>query len=142
MSLDTKQINDAFCEEVGIKKICCALKNKDTGQIKYYVSPSGIYKIPKNWKEKDTQKIKLTTPIYPDVITNAKNFSLLLNVQWQMFGELGDVYTKTGVESFECNYVKTRLKALKMCRSFGGGEMFEQYKQNVINLPFEYDINK
>ena len=142
MGLDTTQINNAFCEEVGIKKICCALKNKKSGEIKYYVSPSALYKIPKNWQEKDIQKIKLQEPIYPDIITNTKNFLLLLNVQWSMFGELGDVYTKTGVETFECNYVKTRLKALKMCRSFGGGEMFEQYVENVKNLPFEYNINK
>ena len=66
------------------------------------------------------------------------NFSALINVQWFLFGELGDVYQRTGNETFEVNYLKTRLKAIKMCKSFGGGEMLEEYKRLVREIPFDY----
>ena len=50
----------------------------------------------------------------------------------------GDVYKRTGEESFEYNYIKTRLTAIKMCKSFGGGEMLELYKEAIQNILFDY----
>lgn len=130
------EINKEFCKEVGIKKACCYLLNKDTQEIRYYCNLSGLYKIPKKWK--NVEKGVFKEPCYPDLINNAYNFSALINVQWFLFGELGDVYQRTGNETFEVNYLKTRLKAIKMCKSFGGGEMLEEYKRLVREIPFDY----
>jgi hypothetical protein len=63
---------------------------------------------------------------------------LLLNVQWMMFGEIGVVYKREGNESFEYNYLKTRLTAIKMTKSFGGGEMLDEYKRVIQEIQFDY----
>lgn len=133
--LTNEQINEEFCKEVGIKKACCYLQNKDTDEIRFYSNLSGLYKKPKNWK--NIQKGKFE-PCYPDFINNSYNFCILLNVQWYLFGELGDVYRRNGNESFEVNYLKTRLNALKVCKSLGGGEMLDEYKKQLKELPFDY----
>lgn len=137
LELTDKQINDEFCKEVGIKKACCYLLNEDTQEIRYYSNLSGLYKRPKNWKNIQAKKFK---NCYPDLIHNAHNFCALLNVQWFLFGQLGDVYERTGDECFEVNYLKTRLKALKLSRSLGGGDMLQEYKKLVKDIIFEYDI--
>ena len=129
-----KQINEEFCKEVGIKKVCVRLENCDTGEIKYYTNNK--YKKPKGWN--NIIKHKYDPPKYPDLIGNSTNFCYLINVQWNMFGSLGDIYGKTGDENFQLNYVKTRLKALKLCRSFGGGGMLDAYKEQINKIKFEY----
>lgn len=134
--LTNEQINEEFCKEVGLKKVSCYIENEDTGEVRFYVSPSGVYKKPKGWNKIKTHKFE--QPKYPDLINNPYNFSMLLNTQWYIFGQLGDVYTKTGHECFEANYVKTRLKALKMCKCLGGGEMLEEYKKAIQSTQFDF----
>ena len=70
------EINKEFCKEVGIKKACCYLLNKDTQEIRYYCNLSGLYKIPKKWK--NVEKGVFKEPCYPDLINNAYNFSALI----------------------------------------------------------------
>ena len=129
-------LNTEFCKECGIRQAACYNLNKDTGEIRFYSSLSGAYRKPSGWKHVET--FKFDKPRYPDLINNPINFSALINIQWDMFGELGDVYKKNGKESFEYNYVKTRLTAIKMCKSFGGGEMLDEYKKAIQNTLFDY----
>lgn len=131
----SQKINNEFCKEIGIKKYTCYLENEQTGERKYYISPSGFYKNPKNWESISRHKLK--EPKYPDLINNPKNFLKLLNVQWKLFGNLGDKYLKTGEEDFELNYVKTRLKAIKICRTLGGGDGLDAYREEILNTKFE-----
>lgn len=134
-NLEDEKINQEFCKEVGIKKACCYLQNRDTGEIRYYSNLSGLYKNPKNWKNIIRKKIE---PCYPDIINDYKNFSLVINTHWDLFGELGEAYYRTGLESFEANYLKTRIRAMKMCKSLGGGDMLEEYKKSIRELPLNY----
>lgn len=136
--MDDKQINDEFCKEAGIKKACCYLLNKDTDEIRFYSNLSGLYKKPAGWVNIEKGKFE---SCYPDFINNSYNFCTLLNVQWYLFGELKDVYRRTGNESFEVNYLKTKLKAMKLCRSLGGGEMMDEYKKKLQQLPFDYEVD-
>lgn len=133
--LSEQEINNEFCKEMGIKKACCCLYNKDTGEIRYYTNLSGLYKQPAGWKNILKEKFD---SCYPDFINNEFNFCNLLNVQWFLDGQLGDVYKRNGTENFQANYLKTRLKAIKLCKAFGGGEMLEEYKKRVNQLPFQY----
>lgn len=129
-------LNTEFCKEVGIKSAACYLLNVETGEIRFYTNLSGMYKKPSGWKK--IQTYKFDKPRYPDLINNPFNFMLLLNVQWCMFGEIGDVYKREGNESFEYNYLKTRLTAIKMTKSFGGGEMLDEYKRVIQEMQFDY----
>lgn len=131
-----KILNTEFCKEVGIKQALCYIVNKETGETRFYSSISGAYKKPSGWKK--IAVYKFNKPRYPDLINNPYNFTMLLNVQWEMFGEIGDAYKRTGEESFEYNYLKTRLTAIKMCKSFGGGEMLDEYKAVIQSMPFDY----
>ena len=129
-------LNTEFCKEVGIKQAACYIVNPDTNEIRFYSNLSGLYKKPAGWKKVEAYKFDI--PKYPDLITNPFNFSLLINVQWFMWRELGNVYTQEGKETFEYNYVKKRLEAMKMARSFGGGDKLDEYKDTIRNLPFDY----
>lgn len=129
-------LNAEFCKECGIKQAVCYLLNKETGEIRFYSGLSGLYKHPSGWKK--IEAFKFDKPRYPDLINNPFNFSELINIQWYMFGEIGDVYKREGNETFEYNYVKTRLAAMKMTKSFGGGEMLEEYKKAIQEIPFDY----
>ena len=131
----SKKINDEFCEEIGLKKISCYLENEITGEKRYYTSPSGFYKTPANWTEFKRHKLK--EPTYPDLINNPENFLKLLNIQWKLFGKLGDQYRKNGEEDFELNYLTTRLKAIKLCRTFGGGDGLDAYRKEILNTHFD-----
>lgn len=133
--LTEQEINDEFCKEIGIKKACCYLYNKDTDEIRYYTNLSGLYKQPSGWTNIGKGKFDAC---YPDFINNELNFCNLLNVQWFLDGQLGDVYKRNGTECFQANYLKTRLKAIKLCKAFGGGDMLEEYKKRVKELPLEY----
>lgn len=130
-----QNLNDQFCKEVGIKRVVCYIFNTDTNEVRFYSNLSGLYKKPKGWK--NIEAYKLEKPLYPNLM-DSKNFSKLINIQWKMFGEIGDVYKKSGNESFEYCYVKTRLMAMKMAKSFGGGDMLEEYKKAVRDCEFSY----
>lgn len=132
----TEDLNTEFCKECDIKKASCCIINKETGEIRFYTSPTGIYKKPAGWTK--IQTVKFDTPRYPNLIENPFNFSALINIQWELFGEVGDAYKRTGDETFEYNYVRTRLSAIKMCKSFGGGEMLDMYKEAIRNTLFDY----
>lgn len=131
-----EELNTEFCKEVGIKQATCYLLNKETGEVRFYSTQSGLYKKPSGWNK--IEQYKFEKPKYPDLINNPFNFSALINVQWYMFGDLGDAYKRNGEESFEYNYVKTRLTAMKMCKSFGGGEMLDEYKKALREIMFDY----
>jgi hypothetical protein len=131
-----KTLNAEFCKECGIKKAVGYILNKDDHDIRFYSSPSSLYKKPSGWK--NTETVKFKEPRYPDLINNPLNFSMVLNIQWQMFGELGDVYKKNGNETFEYNYIKTRLSAIKMAKSYGGGEMLDEYKKVLRDMFYDY----
>ena len=131
----SERINEDFCKEVGIKPITCSVENKDTGEVKYYLNKSSLYKAPKNWI--NIEKHVYDKPQYPDLINNPDNFLKLLNIQWKLFGKLGNVYTKTGEECFELNYLKTRLNAVKLCKSIGGGDGLDVYIEEILNTRFE-----
>lgn len=137
MEITTEQLNEEFCRTCGIKKSICYLRNLDTGEIRYYSHISGLYRTPVGWKEVDGAQFA-DEPIYPDLINNPKNFCALLNIQWNLFGELGQAYKKVTDESFQINYLKTRLLAIKMCKSFGGGEMLNEYLKQVKETKFDY----
>ena len=132
-----EKLNQEFCELIGIKKVQSFIINDDTEEIRYYSHPSGAYKTPKGW-ENITSGI-LSKPIYPD-FTNPNNFIKLLNIQWQIFGSLGPQYNKVANESFQVNYLVTKIQGIKMCQSFGGGELLDEYIKAVRECDFEYDI--
>ena len=50
------------------------------------------------------------------------------------------MYQRSGTESFEINYLSIRLKAIKTCRSMGGGEMLDYYIDELRNINFDYGI--
>ena len=132
----SEKLNAEFCKECGIKQAICYIVNPETGEIRFYSNISCAYKKPSGWNK--VESYRFDKPRYPDLINNPNNFSALINIQWDMFGELGDAYKKSGKESFEYNYVKTRLTAIKMCKSFGGGEMLEEYKKAIQATLFDY----
>ena len=129
-------LNKEFCKEVGIKPVSSYIINKDTGEVKFFTRKTAAPKLPTDWKNIIAAEFKHKR--YPDLINNPYNFTALLNVQWFMFGELGDVYTRDGTESFEYKYVKTRLTAMKLAKSYGGGEMLEAYKKALRELSLDY----
>ena len=133
MDKTPQELNDEYCKLVGIKKIKYQVLNKDTYELKYF---SGKVKLPKSWT--NIQVMEFDKPRYPDFIDNPYNFMLLVNTQWFLFGELGACYTQQEKETFECNYLYSKIKAMEMCDSFGGGEMMEEYKKQVQNLNFNY----
>lgn len=129
-------LNKEFCKECGIKQATCYILNTETNEVRFYKKLSGTKKKPIGWK--NTEIYKFNKPKYPDLINNPYNFLTLLNIQWDMFGEVGEIYKKNGKEPFEYNYLKTRLSAIKMCKSFGGGEMLDEYKKAIQTAPFNY----
>lgn len=137
--LTESELIKEFCDEAGIKPIKYILFEPNLNEYRLYSSRTALYKKPSGWGE--TELTTLDTPIYPDLINDPENFLMVLNLQWDMFEELGDVYQKERDESFQYNYLNTKLKALKMCKSFGGGEMMEEYKKELRKLNYGYDIN-
>lgn len=136
MCLTAQQINDEFCKEMGLRKIKCVLTNTDTNEQRSYTTLSGIYKPPKNWKHYTYQIFD--NPNYPDIITNPNNFCKILNVQWDLFNSIGETYTKTGEETFQEAYIKMRLRAIKLCKSLGGGDGLDTYMDRIKQLKFEF----
>lgn len=137
ISIDNpKQINNRFCELVGIRPIKSALINTDTGQLRTYVTTSCLYKKPKGWE--NVEVYTFDEPIYPD-FTEPLNFNMLLEVQWQMFGTLGEQYTKLKNESFAVNYLFTKLKAIEILLSYGGSDTLDAYCKQIRELNFYWD---
>lgn len=134
-----KIVNDEFCEIAGVKRVCCCLRNLDTGEIRYYSNLSSLYKKPVGWENYDGFKIS-DIPIYPDLINNDTNFIKLLNVQWGMFRSLGQCYKNYEDEPFQATYVKTRLNGIKTCKTFGGGKMLDKYLEAIRRIDFEYGV--
>ena len=135
---ELETLNDEFCQEVGLKKISCILINEDTDEIRYYSSLSALNRFPVGWK--NCKAIKFNKPCYPDLITNCNNFCTLLNIKWDMFKELNNQpYFNLKDECFQATYVRTQLMAIKMSRSFGGGEMLDEYIKAIKNATFEIE---
>ena len=84
--LTPKQINEAFCKEVGIRKIKCYLLNQDTNEIRFYTHESGLYKRPKGWNSIKTHKFNEAR--YPD-LRNVKTVYTIHNIAYQ--GQFGIV---------------------------------------------------
>ena len=132
-------LNEEFCKEVGIKKIAGILINCDTDEIRYYSSVSSLKKIPAGWKS--CKAIKFEKPLYPDLINNCNNFCALLNIKWDMFKELNNQpYIKLKEECFQATYIRTQLMAIKMSKSFGGGEMLNNYINAIKSTMFEFEF--
>ena len=134
--LTDEELNEAFCEELELKKALVQVTNMETGEARAYSSKSSLYRLPVGWNNVET--IEFDAPRYPDFINNNNNFCKLLNIHWFMFKHLGNQYTQNDLESFQYNYIETRLKAIQMCKSFGGGEMLEEYIKTVRNTMFDY----
>lgn len=132
---DPVSINNVFCEETGIKKVKCYVKNKETGEIRFYSNRSSKYRLPKNWKEVET--FTFNKPVYPNLF-DPHNFLMLLNVQWYLFGSLGCQYRIMEDEEFQTNYLITRIKAIQLSKSLGGGELLDMYMDELQNMEFDY----
>ena len=56
-----------------------------------------------------------------------------------MFKELNNQpYIKLKDECFQATYLRTQLMAIKMSKSFGGGEMLDEYLKAIKSAYFEY----
>jgi hypothetical protein len=134
-----EELNKEFSELVGIKKVRAFIINKDSEEIRYYSHPSAVYKIPKGWENVITGVLK--NAIYPD-FTEPYNFIKLINIQWEVFGSLGPQYNKLMNEPFELNYLINKIQGIKIARSFGGGELLDEYIEKVRKTDFDYDIGE
>ena len=142
MNKDKESIIKDFCDLVGIKAITAYKQNTETGELKLYSNVSSLYKKLKGWNEENTTYCRLGKPIYPNLL-EPENFLTLLNIQWNIFGKLGQSYIKTKEdESFEENYLINRFFAIKMCQSLGGGEMLDKYLKTLSATPWTYDLEE
>lgn len=132
-----KEINKEFCQLVGINPICGIIINTDTKEIRKYKVKSSLYRRPKNWQ--NCIALKFKQPIYPD-FSLPENFVLLMELNWQMFGTIGEQYQNYN-ESFVYNYLDNRVKAIRMIQSYGGSETVDLYIKEVQNLKYVYLIN-
>ncbi len=135
--LTAHDVVELFCKELNIPKVWGAIINEETLEVRFYKSKKSLYKAPKNWNKFRIIKFRLGR--YPDLLY-CKNFYLLLNIHWFLFGSLGDVYKRTGQECFEENYLKMRLAAIKMSSSLGGGNMLQEYKNIIQKTSFDYNF--
>ena len=133
----TQQLCKQLCDLVGIKPVRCFIYNNSTGEIRYYTHRTGKYKIPKGWNNYITGTYD--EPVYPD-FTEPENFVKLLDIQWQIFGSLGPQYVKADNESFPLNYLYTKVKAINLCKSFGGADMLDKYIEQVRYTDFNYPL--
>lgn len=132
-----QDINAEFAQLVGIKKVQAFIVNNKDGEVRYYSHPSSAYRTPKGWE--DFSVGILEEPVYPD-FTTPYNFATLLNIQWEIFGSLGPQYQRVADESFPVNYLVTKIQAIKVCRSFGGGDLLDEYIKRVREADFDYEI--
>ena len=132
--MDKEKLIKEFCELTGIKKIVGYIRNLDTDEIRSYSNRSSLYRPPKGWV--NIEVIILNKTSYPD-LTSPINFIKLLNIQWSLFGEIGAQYVLQENETFQENYLYNRINAIKTCKSFGGGEMLNEYLETVKNTDFD-----
>lgn len=133
-----REINNKFCELIGMKPIKAVLLNVDTKEVKTYFSISCLYKKPKGWV--NTKICILKTPLFPD-FTDPINFSKLIELQWEMFGNIGDQYFRMRNESFAVNYLFSKVRAIETLLSYGGSEMLEEYIDRIYSTNFYIDLN-
>ena len=134
---DTEQLNTTFCQLVGIKPIKAILYNPETNEAKTYSSTNCIYRRPKGWENAIVNTYD--KPKYPD-FTEKENFYALLDLQWKLFGSLGDQYVRLKDESFEVNYLYSKVKAIQILKAYGGSEMLDKFIEEIKNLTFTYNI--
>lgn len=140
---DIVELCRAFCSFTGIKAARCCLYDDKKDDYLYYRSVRYLDNPPKGW-EKAHKIIFSPHNIYPD-LTAPENFSKLINVQWKVFGTLkGECYTNLVDEPFEHNYIRTRLKALKITLASGmRGDMFDEYITELRKVKFRFiDIKR
>ena len=133
---DVEQLNITFCELVGIKPIRALLIAED-GEVKPYTTTNCIYRKPKGWE--NSEVVTFDYPKYPD-FTEEHNFCILINIQWELFGNLGDQYLKMKEESFPVNYLYTKIKAIQTMKAYGGSDMLNEFCERVRNSDYEYFI--
>ena len=130
------QLNKEFGNLVGLKPVSSFIINNDTGEIRFYNCKSSIYKKPKGWTNTYCGVFK--EPIHID-FTSPTNFQKLINVQWRIFNSLGPKYERIKDEPFEVAYLNSKIAAIKIAKSFGGGEMLNAYIDEVARTDFVYD---
>ena len=134
---DVNQLNKVFCELVGIKPVKAVLYNPETQEVKTYTNSSCLYRKPKGWE--NSVGINLESPQYPD-FTDLDNFSLLLNLQWESFGYLGEQYIRVANESFQVNYLFMKIKAIQTVKAYGGSTALTNFVDKIRNAPFSYKL--
>lgn len=131
-----EELNEEFCKECGIKPIYGYTMKDVFTEPTYYYSKQSLTKALKKLPQGYAYQI-CETPTYPDLLNEEINFIKFINVQWNIFGQIGtDMYIKVSDESFQYNYMMMRLNALKACKAFGGGEMMEEYKKALRKTQF------
>ena len=132
------EINEAFCRTMGIKPVKGALINLDTNEIRYYETISSLYRKPVGWI--NIKSIIFKTPVYPNFL-DPNNFTLLLEVQWQVFGCMDGQYKKIQNESFAVNYLYSKIRAIETLKCYGGSEMMDVYIDMVKDIHFSLEID-
>ena len=134
---DLVSLNKEFCKTIDLKPTRCALINMDTGDIRVYESISSLYKKPKGWE--NVKAVRFQDPVYPD-FTTPDNFLTLLNVQWELFGNLGGQYNRMSDENFIANYIYNKIRAVQTLRSYGGSEMLEEFINRIHNIDYKFEV--
>ena len=130
-------LNKTFCDLVGIKPIKALLIHAETQERKTYTTTKCAYRRPKGWE--NAKLIIFKHPVYPD-LTEEYNAIKLINVQWHLFGNIGDQYVMMNNEDFQTNYLYTKIKAIQTLRVFGGSDMLDEFCRQVREIDFDYDL--
>ena len=93
----------------------------------------------KGWKETDVHTVRYDIDMYPD-FTEPDNFCNLINIQWKIFGSLGDQYTLISDENFQCNYLYNKIQGIKAMLSYGGSNVLQEYIEAIHNMPIKLDL--
>lgn len=141
MELDVEQLNITFCDIVGIKPIRGLIINEDTEEVRTYQSINSLYRIPKSWSNCNIKRVIFDTYRYPD-FTLVDNFYLLLDIQWQLFGNIGDQYIRIRDESFPVNYLYNKVKALQTIKAYGGSDMLYEFCKKVRECQYVYTFTE
>ena len=134
---DPVTLNEQFCKTVEIRPVRCALINLDTEELRTYESISSLYKRPKGWV--NVQAVNFQKPIYPD-FTIPENFLALLDIQWEMFGNLGGQFNRINQEDFICNYLYNKIRAVQTLRAYGGSDMLQEYINRLHNINYQFEV--
>lgn len=131
-------LNKTFCNLVGIKPVKSILINPKTNEMKTYTTTNCLYRKPKGWE--NSKVITFDIPKYPD-FTDVENHQLLIDIQWKLFGSIGDTYTQMRDESFAVNYLYMKIRAMQTIRSLGGSDMLEDFCEMVRNSDYTVTID-